>query len=142
MELAPLIYGPSYVSLESALQFHGWIPEAVRVTTSITVKKSKEFETPLGLFTYHHIPLRAFSMGVNQIHQNESVLLIADPWKAIADLIYIQKRSWKNSRELCDDLRIEKESIQTADQNTLKFLSDYYPNTRTKKELKRLVDEY
>ena len=34
--LANLIYGPSYVSLESALSYHGWIPEAVHNCTSVT----------------------------------------------------------------------------------------------------------
>ena len=33
--LANLIYGPSYVSLETALAYHGWIPEAVRNCTSV-----------------------------------------------------------------------------------------------------------
>src|ERR1700733_10924754 len=32
-ELALLIYQPSVISLESALSYHGWIPEAVYTTT-------------------------------------------------------------------------------------------------------------
>ena len=33
--LAQRIYGPSYISLESALSHHGWIPEAVYAVTSV-----------------------------------------------------------------------------------------------------------
>src|SRR5258705_210846 len=45
-ELAQRVYGPSYISLESALSYHGLIPEAVYAVTSVCMKRSKEFETP------------------------------------------------------------------------------------------------
>src|SRR5438105_1584056 len=51
-EIASIIYGPSCISFESALSFHHWIPEAVRTTTSATVKRSTEFLTPIGMFSY------------------------------------------------------------------------------------------
>ncbi len=53
--LANKIYGPSYVSLEWALQYHGLIPERVVEITSVTTKRSKCFETPLGRFSYHRL---------------------------------------------------------------------------------------
>ena len=40
--LAQHVYGPSYISLESALSWHGWIPEAVHGVTNVSFKKSKE----------------------------------------------------------------------------------------------------
>src|SRR4029078_3603029 len=55
-ELAQYIYGPSFISLESALQFHNLIPETVYTTTSVIGKRAKEFETPLGLFSYLTVP--------------------------------------------------------------------------------------
>src|SRR6185369_12489245 len=47
----------SYVSFETALAFHGWIPEAVYVTASVTPgRKSLEQDTPVfGRFTFHPI---------------------------------------------------------------------------------------
>ena len=45
--LAQHVYGPSYVSLESALSWHGWIPKAIHAITNASFKKSKEFKTPL-----------------------------------------------------------------------------------------------
>lgn len=138
-ELALILYGPSYVSLESALQFHGWIPEAVPVTTCATTRRSTEFETPIGVFSYSHIPVSAFHMGVGQHSQNRSTLFIADPWKAVADLIYIQKRSWDTVESFCEDLRIERDKINNSDLNILKYLSNNYSNQRVKKELKRLI---
>src|SRR3989338_8200638 len=40
-ELAQMMYGPSYISFESALSYHGWIPEAVYTVTSAAMKRSK-----------------------------------------------------------------------------------------------------
>jgi hypothetical protein len=45
--LAGLVYGPSYVSLESALAHHGLIPERVNEITSVTTKRAKRFDTPM-----------------------------------------------------------------------------------------------
>ena len=51
-QVANLIYGPSYVSLDYALSYHGLIPERVEVVTSVTTRRSRKFETPLGSFSY------------------------------------------------------------------------------------------
>ena len=64
LALAALIYGPSYVSLESALSHHGLIPERVDEITSVTCKRAKRFQTPLGRFTYRPVSESAFSYGV------------------------------------------------------------------------------
>src|SRR5512139_2389244 len=65
--LANLIYGPSYVSLDLALQYHGLIPEHVESVTSVTTGRSRAFDTPVGRFTYRQIPLAAFHIGMNRV---------------------------------------------------------------------------
>ena len=42
-ELAQFIYGPSYINLESALSYHGLIPEAVHSITSVSIYRNKSF---------------------------------------------------------------------------------------------------
>src|ERR1035437_9472555 len=64
--LAGRIYGPSYVSLESALSDQGLIPEAVHAVTSVTAKRSAEFQTPLGVFSYTRIPHFGLFTGVER----------------------------------------------------------------------------
>src|SRR5262245_11089731 len=61
--LANMIYGPSYVSLEWACQRYGLIPERVYTVTSVTTKRSKNFNTPLGAFTYDHLHPEAYPVG-------------------------------------------------------------------------------
>ena len=41
--IANLLFGPSYVSLEYALSYYGFIPERVETVTSVTTKRNKSF---------------------------------------------------------------------------------------------------
>jgi len=86
--LANLVYGPSYLSLDYALAYHGLIPERVEALTSVTVSKSRRFATPVGLFTYRHIPVRAYEVGAVRVEaEHQQAFLIASPEKALADKI-------------------------------------------------------
>lgn len=138
-EIATIIYGPSYVSFESALSYHGWIPEAVRTTTCASIKRAKEFETPVGIFSYEHIPIKAFSFGVEQHQQDALTLFIASPVKALADIVYARKRTWTSIGDLSEDLRIEIESFQNDDRKLLVGLIENYPSPRVKKTLNVLL---
>ena len=95
-------------------------------------------ETPIGLFIYYHVPIEIFHIGVSFNKTNDSGVLIADPWKALADYIFIKKRSWKNIFSLSSDLRIELDALQSSDISLLLKLSETYPNHRTKKQLEIL----
>jgi predicted transcriptional regulator of viral defense system len=87
--LANLIYGPSYISLDYALQYHGLIPERVEAVTSVTTGRSRKFTTPVGLFTYRMIPIEAFRIGMDLIAIDENrSFLMATPEKALADKLH------------------------------------------------------
>jgi hypothetical protein len=84
--LANLIYGPSYVSLDYALQIHGLIPERVETVTSVTLGQSKYFSTPLGNFSYRKIRLEAYATGMDLIKNRDgNTYLLATPEKALVD---------------------------------------------------------
>jgi predicted transcriptional regulator of viral defense system len=80
---------PSYVSLQSALAHYGMIPEAVPVTTSVTTSRPVTLETPFGRYLYRHVrPAAFFGYGrVRVFHDQEA--LLADPAKALLDLVYL-----------------------------------------------------
>jgi len=137
-EIAPIIYGPSYVSFESALSYQGWIPEAVRTTTCATIKRTKEFETPIGVFSYEHIPIEMFPFAVEQHQQNGLTLFIAAPVKALADMVYARGRSWETVNDLSEDLRIELDTFRDSDKELLEELSRTYSSSRVKKVLNNL----
>jgi predicted transcriptional regulator of viral defense system len=54
------LHRPSYVSLQSALAWHGLIPEAVPVTASATTVRPTSLDTPLGRYAYRHLQPDAF----------------------------------------------------------------------------------
>jgi predicted transcriptional regulator of viral defense system len=87
--LANLMYGPSYISLDYALQHYGIIPERVEAVTSVTIGRPRRFSTPIGLFTYRMIPLGAFRIGMDRIEIGDGrAFLIATPTKALADKLH------------------------------------------------------
>jgi predicted transcriptional regulator of viral defense system len=87
--LANLMYGPSYISLDYALQHYGFIPERVEAVTSVTTGRPRRFFTPVGLFTYRMIPLEAFRIGMDRIDIGDGrAFLMATPEKALADRLH------------------------------------------------------
>jgi len=85
--IANHIYGPSYVSMESALKYYGLIRESVRVLRSITTKRSRVFENSISRFEYINCSEKYYSIGINQKIDNGYSFLIASPEKALCDLI-------------------------------------------------------
>lgn len=85
--IANHLYGPSYVSMLSALRYYGLIPEAVQETQSLTVKHSRTFKNHFGLFRYLNCPVNYFSIGLTQQKTGDAFFVIASPEKALCDLI-------------------------------------------------------
>jgi hypothetical protein len=77
----------SYVSLQSALAYHGVIPEHVPVTTSVTTGRPQRRENPLGSFEYHHVrPELLTGYRLERLGDGQEAL-VATPAKALADLV-------------------------------------------------------
>jgi hypothetical protein len=111
--LANLIYGPSVISFEYALSYHGLIPERVEVITSLCFKRNKIFQTPVGNFSYKYISSDKYPVGIHYEQTSLGNFFIATPEKAICDLAFFQKI---NSEEvaieyLIDDLRINQDRL-------------------------------
>ena len=79
----------SYVSLQSALAFHGLIPEHVPVCASITSGRSETLETPLGTYIYERAkPDYLFGFRQLEVAANQFAF-VAMAEKALLDLVYI-----------------------------------------------------
>jgi len=130
--LSNLIYGPSYISLEFALAYYGMIPERVEAMTSVTTGRSRSFSTPVGLFTYRYIPLKAFPVGMNRIEMGKDLaFLMATPEKALADKLNAEQNAGIHCRkDLCrhleDDLRIDISILKTLDTESLNEMARSY----------------
>ncbi len=139
-EIAQLIYGPSYISFESSLRYFGWIPESVPVTCSATIKQTRNFTNVLATFSFEKVPNSIFSVGVTWINDEEAKFLMADPWKSIADMIYLRNKKWDDVWSLMEDLRIEKETILSSNLALLELLVQVYPHKNTRHIAKNILD--
>ena len=140
-ELAQYIYGPSYISLESALSFHKLIPEGVFTVTSATGKRSKEFHSTLGVFSYLHLPLENLFTGVEIINEDGRQFFVAKPWKAICDYVFCYKKNWKGLEPLLENLRIELDSLPMLRNEEIQLLDEYYQSARVSRFLKGVSKE-
>ena len=112
LELAQRIHGPSYVSLETALSHHGWIPEAVQAVTSVALGRSRTFNTPVGLFSFTRVPQRRFLSGVRRTSvEGGGTFFLATPLKALADHVYVQRCDWSSAAPVVESLRVEEEYL-------------------------------
>ena len=112
--LASLVYGPSYVSLETALAWHGLIPERVDEITSVTCKRARLFETPLGRFTYRPVNVVTYGYGVGLQTADGGSFFLAEPEKALCDRIACnrQVRAQRDIPQLLeDDLRVDLDAV-------------------------------
>ena len=107
----------SYISLETALAFHGLIPEAVYATVSITPgRKSKEIDNEqFGRFSFYPLAVHpsAFLEGVARVQLNNQTVFVASPARALLDLVAYRKVGWKGPAWVEHGLRIDREHLLT-----------------------------
>lgn len=132
--LANMIYGPSYVSLEWACQYYRLIPEKVTTVTSVTTQRSRQFQTPLGLFSYNHLPVQVFPVGVTLVaFSGKQHALIATKEKALADLLVLRRGAFSSMKHfqeiLFEDLRVEEEDLSSLNLALLKEIYQARPHS-------------
>lgn len=116
--IANNLYGPSCVSLEWALAWHGLIPEGVFGVTSVTSRRTKLYETPIGHFSYQHIDDSLVYLGARLETVGEGAsCLIAGPTKALCDTVLLTRNLRLFSASamrvfLEEDLRIDRDSFE------------------------------
>lgn len=129
--LAPIIYGPSYLSFEFALAYYSLIPEAVYNFTSATFekKRTKQYINHYGTFTYQDVPSEAYPVGILLHSENGYGFQIASPEKAICDQLYkispVRNRN-ELERLLFEDLRIDREEFFNLNMSDLLEISARY----------------
>lgn len=119
--IANRLYGPSCVSLEYALSWHGWIPERVHNVTSVCLARGCVIHNPVGHFLYFRLPPSVYPVGiVQETSSKTATFLIAHPEKALCDKILLTRHldvfsitAMQNF--LFADLRLEPEALADCD---------------------------
>jgi len=140
--LAQQLLPGSYISAESALSFHGWIPEAVHSVLSVTAKgKSQTYEHDiLGKFEYRRMTVNAgyFLQSVDRYELQQQVALIAKPLRALLDLVYLRKLPWQGLDFLLSGLRIEEQALNAVTELDITPLLDVYKGKREREYIDEL----
>jgi hypothetical protein len=140
------LYGPSYISLESALSFWGLIPERVLGVYAISLLRSKVMETPVGRFEYRNMSDRYYYLGVNSISlTSKQRVLMANKEKAVIDKIVLTAGVQFRSKEdvigyFERDLRVEMEDLFEFDLNMIRSWIPKLPKQRSFEKLCDVIE--
>jgi hypothetical protein len=140
--IANLVYGPSYVSMESALEYHGLIPEAVQIVFSVTGGRAKTFATPAGTFKYLHVPQFPLMAGVERHDDDPSgVYFVATPLKAICDIVAARRLDWTSLEPFFESYRLDEETTRIIGKREISNLLEVYHSGRVHAFLEGLKKE-
>lgn len=140
--IAQRVVGPSYVSLEAALAFHGWLPEAVETVTSVCDVRSRQFQTPIGVFRFDRVPQQKLFADVSRVPRADGqVAFVATPLKALADYVSVHRAEWRGVEPLIESLRLPPECIAEIDPVQCAALAANYRSRRVGRFLSGLGRE-
>lgn len=117
--LANYLYRPSYISLESALNFYGMAPDIPQTVTSVTPTTTKRITNQFGAFSYTKIkPLLFFGFMRVKIEREAGFFALAQKEKALLDYFYLRKI------KETDDLRL---NLKNLDKSLYQKYAQSYP---------------
>jgi Predicted transcriptional regulator len=148
--IANRLYGPSYLSMEYALSWHGMIPERVTELTSVCLGRSRSFNTEVGIFSFISVKQLTYAEGYDLFDLPDGRhFLMAVREKALVDIIANRRNVSLTSvgevrTRLLDDLRMDTATLLDLDLERVERFSELYGSMKTgllAKFLKNLVGE-
>ena len=145
--LANHLFGPSYISMETALSYWGLIPEKVFEISSATTRRSESYDTSTGRFSYSHLTLPYYSFGQQQVTLAErQVALVATPEKALCDKLVttsgllfrslVQLKEW-----LLEDMRMDKDVLRQLQPRLIHSWLNNAPKKTTLQLLVKIIED-
>jgi predicted transcriptional regulator of viral defense system len=132
--LAQAFVPGSYVSFETALAYHGWIPEAVYTTACVTPgRKTLLFDPPgYGRFSFHPLAIHEgrFLELVLRTQITQQTMWIAEPLRALMDLVCLRKTPWQGLDWLTEGLRIDEDNLRSIKPSDIETLILVYKQKR------------
>ena len=127
---------PSYVSRQSALAYHGLIPEHAPAVTSVTTARPGQWDTPLGRYDFRHIQVdlwrgyRPTDLGGGQ------QAFVAGPEKALLDLVYLQPGG--DAPAYLRELRLQ--NLDRLDRDELRRQADQADSPKLRRAAAHIVE--
>ena len=143
--IAQAILPGSYISMETALSYHGWIPEAVYETISITPRRKTLTYQHEQFGQFRYAPLAhnkyQFLQSVSREKIGAQMVLIANPLRALLDLVAHRKKDWTHIDWIEQSLRIELTHLANLKSKDFKSLDLVYKHKRVRMFLQELKNE-
>lgn len=122
--IANALYGPSYVSFDTALSLYGLIPERVYENMSGVIKHGEKFATPMGRFCYYPVPESVWGIGCRVERTPNGSYMMANPTKALCDTLLrehnLRVTSPKTLRDFMEvDMRFDFDELGEPDRDVL-----------------------
>jgi len=121
--IANHMYGPSYISLETALSHYSIIPEVSMTVTSVTTKPTRKFRNRHGLFIYRTVKPAAFA-GYYIEKQGGFDVFIAEPEKALVDFLHF--KTYRNKKFDYGDERLDRDALSRLKTKKIKTYAKPY----------------
>ena len=135
------IYRPSYISLHTALAFYGLIPEAVVQVTSVTSLKTASFENEFAAYDYRTVQQELIFGYVQKPMADSKTLLLAQPEKALLDLLYLYP--FYTSEQDMEELRLDEDFLEEEfDFNRLEEYKARFKNKALEKRVRIFLNTY
>lgn len=126
----------SYVSCQSALAYHGLIPEQAPVVVSVTTLRPGRWETPWGLCVFRHIKADLFrGFRLLEVSRGQKAF-VASPAKALLDLIHLQPGA--DAPGYLDALRLQ--NLERLDVGELEGLARLSRSPKLLRAVRHLVE--
>lgn len=128
--VAAQIYAPSYISCETALSYYDMIPERVVEIISVTTRKTMLFENELGRFRYRHLAPSKFIGFINERDEEGLPFFIAEPEKAILDLLFLNAGHFKIIDPDLIDHSFRFQNLETIDIDKIRSYAAMFGNVK------------
>jgi predicted transcriptional regulator of viral defense system len=134
LPVASMIYSPSYISFETALDYHQMIPERTYAIkcAGFRLNKDKRFDTPFGRYSFHYLPDAVFPLALEPAEEDGYGFRLATKEKALCDTLY-KIRGIKGKKAIDDllfeDLRFDEDDIGSLDWKLISDIVPFYHST-------------
>lgn len=143
--LAQALQPGSYISMETALSFHGWIPESVPATLSVLPgRRQLEVNHPvLGLYRLYPLALQRgqFLQAVDRHSFSGQMALVAQPLRALLDMVCLRKLEVADMKTLASSMRIDEALFDTVDLASWELMQQVYLHKRMRECIQSLQRE-
>lgn len=132
--VAQVIDQKSFLSGLAALRFHDLIPETINFKT-FTGTKSAKIHTENMNFEIKKVADDQLNFGIQTINMNGNNIRIADPVRAIMDILMEQKLTPKNRNQICAFFRIDEDEAETIHWENAELYSYKYRHSKLAKKI-------